>query len=118
MTFGQRRKAREFEVKVKQSYTPSHPGINGLLRASTCLTSSHVEMNTPGVGGEDIIVTSGVGGERIVVPPGVGGERIVVTPGVGGVGIVVTPIRCCKESHACALRSFNQLATRVCKGNQ
>ena len=59
MAFCQRRKGREFEVKMKQSYTPSHPGINGLLRASTRLTPSHVGMNpnTRGVGEEDIVVT-------------------------------------------------------------
>ena len=52
-------KGRDFEMKVKQSYTPSRPGINGLLRASTRLTLSHVGLNldTPGVGQEDLVVT-------------------------------------------------------------
>jgi len=37
MAFGQRSKERDFEVKVKQSYMPSHSGINGLLRAKLFL---------------------------------------------------------------------------------
>jgi hypothetical protein len=37
MAFGQRSKGRDFEVKVKQPYTPSHPGINGPLRAKLFL---------------------------------------------------------------------------------